>query len=64
MGLFDDLTRQASNLNNVSVEVSSTDTVDSVARKLKAELKRQNALELSDAELRDFARDFIKEARR
>ena len=64
MGIFDDLAKQANNLNKVSVEISSSDTVDSVARKLKAELKRQNALELSNAELRDFAKDMIKEARR
>lgn len=63
MGIFDDLAKQASNMNKVSVEVSSSDTVESVARKLKAELKRQKALELSNAELRDFAKDLIKEAK-
>lgn len=63
MGIFDDLVKQAKNLDGLQIELTESDTVDSVARKIKAELKRKKALDLDSATIRGLARDMLKKAR-
>lgn len=64
MGIFDDVVKQAKNLDGLKVEITESDDVESVARKIKAELRRRKALDLDPSTIRGLAKDMLREERR
>ena len=61
---LDDFGKKVGRLDGLSVPVSPADTVSAVVEKLRREIRRTDAYEPTESELRAIAQRMIEEAKR
>lgn len=60
---LENLNEQAGRLDGLTVRVDPTDSLEVVINKLRQEIRRTDALELPESQLRDIAQNMLQEAR-
>ena len=60
---LENLSERAGRLDGLTVQVDPADSVELVMDKLRQEIRRNDALELPEADLRGIAQNMLEEAR-